>query len=76
MDTMQDNNVLSVPVMLNMHDGRVLEGDLIITIGGQLERTLNNEANFIRFEDQDGERFISKSGILEARERKRERRAA
>lgn len=73
---MDNNNVLRIPVMLKMNDGREMEGDLLVNLGGQLERTLNSEALFIKFEDETGLRFIAKTGILEAVQRQVQRRAA
>jgi len=62
-----ENNRLRLPIVLNMQDGRELLGDLIVNIGGTMERTLNNEMKFILFGDADGsERMIAKSNIMEA----------
>lgn len=62
-----DNNRLRLPIVFNMHDGRELVGDLIVNLGGTMDRTLNNEMKFVLFGDPDGsERMIAKSGILEA----------
>ncbi len=68
---MNDHNKLALPVTLSMMDGRTLMGELIVNIGGTMERTLNNEMRFIMFRDLDqSERMIAKDGILDAQERK------
>jgi DnaJ-domain-containing protein 1 len=67
-----DNNRLHLPIHLTMQDGRELLGQLIVNIGGAIDRTLNNEAKFILIADEDGaERMIAKRGILEARDAKK-----
>lgn len=72
-----DNNRLELPVILSMQDGRELCGNLIVNLGGAIDRTLNNEARFILFSDEQGnERMISKSGILEVRDARRIKNSA
>jgi len=67
---MNDHNKLALPISLSMMDGRTLVGELIVNIGGTIERTLNNDMRFILFRDLDqSERMIAKSGILDAQER-------
>ncbi len=68
---MNDQNKLALPITLTMMDGRTLMGDLMVNIGGTIERTLNSEMRFIVFRDLDqSQRFIAKDGILDAQERK------
>ncbi|MEE9313395.1 MAG: hypothetical protein V3V02_01990 [Rhizobiaceae bacterium] len=70
-----DHNVLLIPVQLTMVDGRKLDGQMVLSIGGEVERTMNNtEANVIVFRDADGQRFITKSYIVELIEKPKERR--
>ena len=52
-------------VTLSMDDGRTLQGRLLANMGGTLERTLNNEAKFVSFEDDDSEWMIAKKNIVE-----------
>lgn len=74
---MDDNNsILKLPITLKMMDGRSLDGDLVVQLGGQVERTLNSEAKFILFSDDTGQRYIAKAGILEVLPRKKERQMA
>ncbi len=54
-----------LPVKMTLADGRILIGNLLANMGGTLERTLNNEALFISFEDQESERMIAKNTIVE-----------
>jgi len=62
---------LKLPVTLLLGDGRELLGDVIVSVGGTLERTLNSEAKFILFGDlARSERMIAKSAIVEVSERK------
>ena len=66
-----DRNRLLLPVCIQMNDGRELNGELVVNIGGVLERTLNSDAKFILFRDLNGsEYFIAKTGILECQARK------
>ena len=61
---------LKLPVTLSLNDGRELLGDVIVSVGGTLERTLNNETRFILFGDlARNERMIAKSSIVEVSER-------
>ena len=61
-----DNNRLRLPVILTMQDGRRLEVDLIVNIGGAIDRTMNNDARFILVGDaENGERMIAKDAISE-----------
>ncbi len=70
-----EHSILRVPVNLTMTDGRNLIGDFILSLGGELERTLNSDAKYIHFDETDGQRrFIAKSAILDAFEVKKERR--
>lgn len=71
-----DPNVLRMPVQLRLSDGQTPSGNMLLSIGGQVERTLNSEALFISFEDEQGQRFIAKSAIAEVTPLKKERRAA
>lgn len=72
-----DNNRLELPVILSMQDGRELSGNLIVNLGGAIDRTLNNEARFILFSDEHGnERMIAKNGILEVRDAKKVKASA
>ena len=71
-----ENSTLKLPITIAMMDGRKFEGDLIVQLGGQVERTLNSEAKFILFADEQGPRYIAKAGILEVSPRKAERRMA
>lgn len=65
------DNRLKLPVTLLLDDGREILGDIIVAIGGTLERTLNNDAKFILFGDlARAERMIAKSAIVEVSERK------
>ena len=54
-----------LPVKMSLSDGRTLIGNLLANMGGTLERTLNNEALFVTFEDDEPERMFAKSTILE-----------
>ncbi|MDD9910548.1 MAG: J domain-containing protein [Ahrensia sp.] len=66
-----ENNTLKLPITILMTDGRQLIGDLVVNIGGALERTMNNDARFITFADLDGSvRMISKASIAEVMSRK------
>jgi hypothetical protein len=70
-----DHNTLLIPVTLIIVDGRKLEGEMVLSIGGEVERTMNNtEANVIVFRDADGERLITKSYIVEVVEKPKKRR--
>ena len=61
-----DNNRLKLPVILTMQDERTLEVDLIVNLGGAIDRTMNNDARFILVGDADGgERMIAKDAITE-----------
>ncbi|MGI9356282.1 MAG: J domain-containing protein [Rhizobiaceae bacterium] len=65
------DNRLKLPISLSLNDGREFLGDLIVSVGGTVERTLNSEAKFILFGDLDGtERMIAKSVIVEVSARK------
>ena len=60
------NNRLMLPVILRLMDGRELTVDLIVNLGGAIDRTMNNEASFILVGDADGsERLLAKSAVLE-----------
>ena len=60
------NNRLMLPVILRLMDGRELTVDLIVNLGGAIDRTMNNEASFILIGDADGsERLLAKSAVLE-----------
>lgn len=62
---------LRLPITMNLADGHEVMGDLIVNIGGTMERTLNNETKFVLFGDLDGsERMIAKSNILAMAARK------
>ena len=61
-----DNNRLKLPVILTLTDGRELTVDLIVNLGGAIDRTMNNEASYILVGDSDGsERLLAKSAVLE-----------
>ena len=61
-----DNNRLRLPVILTMQGGRELEVDLIVNLGGAIDRTMNNDARFILVGDAEGgERMIAKDAISE-----------
>lgn len=61
-----DNNRLMLPVILTLTDGRELNVDLIVNLGGAIDRTMNNEASYILIGDADGsERLLAKQAILE-----------
>lgn len=65
------DNRLKLPITLSLGDGRDFLGDLIVSVGGNVERTLNNDSKFILFGDLDGsERMIAKSAIIEVSTRK------
>ncbi|MEP1209683.1 MAG: J domain-containing protein [Rhizobiaceae bacterium] len=67
-----DNNRLNLPVALTLTDGRELAVDLIVNLGGAIDRTMNNEARFILIGEADGtERLIAKSIITEVRDAKK-----
>ena len=60
------NNRLMLPVILRLMDGRELTVDMIVNLGGAIDRTMNNESSFILIGDADGsERLLAKSAILE-----------
>lgn len=66
-----DLNKVYVKTTLLMSDGRKLNGEAILALGGVLERTLNNDdAKVIVFRDTDGTRLITKSYIVETQEQK------
>jgi len=71
---MDDHSRIYLKTTLKMSDSSILEGEVILALGGELERTLNNvDATVILFRDNNGERFITKSYIVEAKEHKKER---
>lgn len=60
------NNRLMLPVILRLMDGREQSVDLIVNLGGAIDRTMNNESSFILVGDADGsERLLAKSAVLE-----------
>ncbi len=62
---------IKLPVILRMKDGRELYGDVLVNLGGALDRTLNNETRFINFLGSDQvEKLVAKDAILEAEARK------
>ena len=62
---------IKLPVILRMKDGRELYGDVLVNLGGALDRTLNNETRFINFLGADQvEKMLAKDAILEAEPRK------
>ncbi len=66
-----ENDRLRLPITILMNDGRERAGDLIVNLGGTLERTLNSDAKFILFSGVDQvEMLISKSAITEVQQRK------
>ncbi|NKB50873.1 MAG: DnaJ domain-containing protein [Rhizobiaceae bacterium] len=72
-----DNNRLNLPVFLTLQDGRELTVDLIVNLGGAIDRTMNNDARFVLIGDADGsERLIAKSIITEIRDAKKSRQAS
>lgn len=73
---MDDNNILRMPVELVMMDGNRRSGDMLLSIGGEVERTLNSEARFFSFDDGTGKRFIAKDSVAEVIPQARQRRAA
>lgn len=73
---MDDNNILRMPVELVMVDGTRRMGDMLLSIGGVIERTLNNDAPFISFGDETGARFVAKASIAEVIPQARQRRQA
>jgi DnaJ-domain-containing protein 1 len=69
-----DNNRLHLPIHFSMQDGSKLAGELVVNLGGAIDRTLNNDAKFILIVDEEGsERLIAKSAILEVRDAKKSR---
>lgn len=61
-----NNNRLMLPVILRLMDGRELTVDMIVNLGGAIDRTMNNESSFVLIGDADGsERLLAKSAILE-----------
>lgn len=69
---MNDDDRLKLPVTLTMADGRHLIGDLVVNLGGTLERTLNNDSKYVLFRDMDtSERMIAKTAIIEVQSRKK-----
>ncbi len=62
---MDDSDIVRASVTLKMVDGNQVEGDMILPIGGVVERTLNNDAKFILFSDDSGRRYIAKNVIAE-----------
>ena len=62
---------LRLPITMELAEGSEVMGDLIVNIGGTMERTLNNDSKFVLFGDLDGsERMIAKSNILSMASRK------
>lgn len=71
-----DNNKLKLPVFLTLQDGRELAVDLIVNLGGTIERTLNNEARFILVGDADGSEYmLAKDALMKVRDAKKSRNA-
>ncbi len=69
-----DDNRLNLPVFLTLQDGRELTIDLIVNLGGAIDRTMNNDARYILVGEADGsERLIAKSMITEVRDAKKSR---
>lgn len=67
-----DNNRLNLPVFLTLQDGREMAVDMIVNLGGAIDRTMNNEARFILIGDADGsERLIAKDIITEVKDAKK-----
>ena len=75
---MQDeNNRLKLPVFLTLQDGKELAVDLIVNLGGAIDRTLNNEARFILVGDADGSEYLlAKDAIMKVRDAKKARLAS
>ena len=69
-----DNNRLKLPVILTLTDGRELTVDMIVNLGGAMDRTMNNEASYILIGEADGsERLLAKNAILEVADAKKAR---
>jgi len=67
----ENDERIKLPVILRMKDQRELHGDILVNLGGALDRTLNNETKFISFLGADQtEKMIAKDGILEVEARK------
>ncbi|MEM8750593.1 MAG: J domain-containing protein [Pseudomonadota bacterium] len=68
---MNDSDRIRLPVLLTLMDGQELNGNILASIGGTVERTLNNDAKFISFTDlEERERLIAKTTIAAVEARK------
>lgn len=55
-------------VEMNLSDGRVFKGNLLVVKSSTLSRTLNNDSQFLEFESMEGTvRMIAKKAISDVR---------